>query len=99
MAQTKKQQISFGTTLTANEAIEHMDAVNQFIGQMKADVVAVIDAGNVTYIDTAGCQLIDLAITAALMKKAKPEVCLSEPVQQAFGVLGIQTEGVIDEVS
>ena len=92
MAQRKTPHLLFGARLTAYEAPDHLDDLTAFINEASENTPAHVDAGQVETIDTAGCQMIDLAITAARHKKAKLELHLSVAVQEAFSGLGISAQ-------
>lgn len=97
MANKKSCHLSFGNRLTAYETADHLNALNTFISELERDAPATIDASATANVDTAGCQLIDLALTAARKKEAALEVKLSEAVQQAFSILGLGETGEAHE--
>ena len=88
----KKHHLCFGTRLTAYEALDYLDDLNAFIAQMTPESLVCVDAGQIETIDTAGCQMIDLAITAAQHKKVQLEIHLSDAVRNALVNLGITLE-------
>ena len=92
MAKKIKPHLFFGARLTAYEAPDHLDDLNAFIRDGEHNTLVCVDAGHVETIDTAGCQMIDLAITAARYKKARLELNLSDAVRNAFNCLGIPAE-------
>lgn len=96
MADNTKNTLAFGERLTAYEAPEHLESLHMFLQEVAEDRPASVDATAVSNIDTAGCQLLDLAITGARKKKARLEVNLSDPVRQAFHTLGLQLEEEAD---
>ena len=85
-------QLAFGENITAYEAAEVLDNLNGFIGNLEDGQTATIDASATQNIDTAGCQLIDMAILAAKKKRAQLNLVLSDSVRNAFETLGLEVE-------
>jgi anti-anti-sigma regulatory factor len=79
-------------TLTAFDVQKELEHLVTWIQSLAADSDAAIDASTVEKIDTAGCQFIDMALTAGRKKCKKVEISLSPMVAEALQALGVEHE-------
>lgn len=92
MPEEKKALLVFGARVTAPEAEKYLDALAVFIADLEEGILAEIDATQTKVIDSAGCQLIDMAILAAENRSVRLTHKLSEPVKKALKELGLRQE-------
>ncbi len=91
---TKEISLVFNSDMTAYEAASNLKRVNTWVSKVKKGSKVVIDGSAINNIDTAGCQIIDMAITAAQQKNADVACHFSEPVKKSFEVLGLENSCV-----
>lgn len=87
---TQENVFKLGDSVTAYEAEKYIVDLTNFVSELSADVPAIIDATEIEVIDTAGCQLIDIAMVIARKRAAKLECQFSAPVESAFKALGLE---------
>lgn len=76
-------------SLTAFDVQKELDQLVQWLGSLVEDGEAMIDASTIQKIDTAGCQFIDMAITAGKKKCKQLHLDLSPMVLEGFKALGV----------
>lgn len=85
----KSPMLKIEQTLTAFDVRSQLDALIAWLNALNAEDEAFIDASTVHKIDTAGCQFIDMAITAGQKKCKHVRIELSPTLVEGLRTLGV----------